>query len=362
MRVKVLVVDDSRFYINRLCEILATDPDIQVIGTAENGGEAIDKAVSLNPDVIIMDVEMPIMNGISAVREIMKIKPIPILMFSSLTTEGAKATLDAIDAGAVDFMLKRFEKLTANRADFNKDICSKVRLLASSSAASTRQFINRNHSNHRSLDARNIGGQSVRSIAPDHTTSGQSGQFKIVAIGASTGGPSAIQSILAALPGEFPIPVLVVQHMPAAFTGHFARRLDSLSKLSIKEAEDGDVLQPGNAYIAPGGKQTLVEEQAGRKILRIRDSDDSEQYRPSVDISLKSVSNIYGSSALAVILTGMGADGREGSSALKKGGSSVWAQDKQTCIVYGMPQAVVDAGLADRVLPISEIAQQLALV
>jgi two-component system chemotaxis response regulator CheB len=150
--------------------------------------------------------------------------------------------------------------------------------------------------------------------------------------------------------------------MPAAFTGHFARRLDSLSKLSIKEAEDGDVLQPGNAYIAPGGKQTLVEEQAGRKILRIRDSDDSEQYRPSVDISLKSVSNIYGSSALAVILTGMGADGREGSSALKKGGSSVWAQDKQTCIVYGMPQAVVDAGLADRVLPISEIAQQLALV
>ena len=179
-------------------------------------------------------------------------------------------------------------------------------------------------------------------------------------IGASTGGPAAIQEIVSVLPKGFPAPVLIIQHMPAAFTGPFARRLDSISALDIKEAEDGDVITVGKIYIAPGGKQMLIEEHAGAKVLRIRSSNPNEQYKPSVDVSFRSVANAFGKSCLAIILTGMGADGREGASILKKDGSAVWAQDEHSCVVYGMPHAIVEAGLADRILPITEIARQLA--
>lgn len=357
MRVKVLVVDDSRFYRNRLCEILAADPNIQVIGTAEHGGEAVDKSVSLKPDVITMDIEMPVMDGISAVREIMKRKPVPILMFSSLTAEGAQATFDALDAGAVDFMFKRLENVAQKNTEFAGEICNRVRVLGSRAALVSRQFRNRGNllPSTTELGSKN---QSARPLLRDEAALYK---YKLVVIGASTGGPSALQAIICQLPGDFPAPVLIIQHMPAAFTASFARRLDALSKLNIKEAKDGDILASGNVFVAPGGKQMLLEEDSGKKIVRIRDSKENEQYKPSIDISLKSVADVYGKNALAVILTGMGSDGREGAALLKKGGSSVWAQDEETSIVYGMPQAVVEAGLADRVMPITEIARQLAL-
>lgn len=358
MQVKVLVVDDSRFYRNRLCEILASDQNIQVVGTAENGSEAIDKVVSLKPDVITMDIEMPVMDGISAVREIMKNRPTPILMLSSLTAEGAQATLDALEAGAVDFLLKRLEKLSHNNIEFANDICNKIRVLGSRAVFFTKYL---------------HGGDNPELIrSPNRTGSTKaaklwqgdellSSKFKIVVIGASTGGPVAVQTIISVLPGDFPVPILVVQHMPAAFTGLFARRLDSLSKLSIKEAEDGDILAAGAVYIAPGGRQMFLEDKAARSVVRIRDSYENEQYKPSVDITYKSVSDLYGQTALAIILTGMGSDGRGGAAFLKKSGAAIWAQDEHTSVVYGMPQAVIEAGLADRVLPITEIARQLAL-
>jgi two-component system, chemotaxis family, protein-glutamate methylesterase/glutaminase len=359
MQIKVLVVDDSRFYRNRLCEILALDQGIQVVGTAENGREAIDKALSLKPDVITMDIEMPVMDGISSVREIMKIRPTPILMFSSLTTEGAQATFDALDAGAVDFLLKRLDKLSYKNTDFSTAICHKIRVLGNRAAFIVKQSRAKTHA--ALLNTFSSRAESSEAIRHKQVDEVHSGKYKIVVIGASTGGPVAVQSIMSVLPGDFSVPILIVQHMPAAFTSSFARRLDSLSRVNIKEAEDGDVLQAGKVYVAPGGKQMFVEGKAAGVVVRIRNSYEGEQYKPSVDITYKSVSDIFGSGALAIVLTGMGTDGREGATLLKKCGSAIWAQDEQTSVIYGMPQAVIEAGLADRILPINDIAHQLAL-
>ena len=358
MQVKVLVVDDSRFYRNRLCEILASDANIEIVGTAENGREGVEKALSLKPDVITMDIEMPIMDGISAVREIMKKRPTPILMLSSLTAEGAQATLDALDAGAVDFLLKRLDKLTYKKAEFSGAICGKIRALGGRSVHFNKQALVRDVTEIKLPSRRENDDRQANSRERGESLSDK---FRIIVIGASTGGPVAVQSILSVLPKEYSVPILVVQHMPASFTGSFARRLDALSKLSIKEAEDGDVLAAGMVYVAPGGRQLVLEEKGGRPVVKIRDSYENEQYKPSVDITYKSVSEVYGKQALAIILTGMGSDGREGAALLKRSGSIVWAQDENTCIVFGMPHAVINAGLADRVLPITEIAQQLAL-
>ena len=358
MPVKVLVVDDSRFYRNRLCEILSSDPSIKIIGTAENGREGLDKALSLKPDVITMDIEMPEMDGISAVREIMKQRPTPILMFSSLTSEGAQATLDALDAGAVDFLLKRLDKLSGKKSEFTRSICEKIRTLAGGKINFTKRNISRNESEN------NIGANTAsieKSIKPYVTVDQHSRNYKIIVIGASTGGPVAVQTITSALPENFPLPILIVQHMPAAFTKPFAGRLNALSRLMIKEAEEGDILVGGKVYVAPGGKQMLVDGSSRRHVIRIRESFENEQYKPSVDITYKSVSEVYGKDVLAIILTGMGSDGRVGAANLKTVGSKIWAQDEHTSVVYGMPQAVVEAGLVDRVLPINEIARQLAL-
>ena len=358
MQVKVLVVDDSKFYRNRLCEILTSDQHIQVVATAENGREAIEKTLSLKPDVITMDIEMPVMDGITAVREIMRIRPTPVLMFSSLTTDGAQATLDALDAGAVDFLMKRLDKLSYKYSEFAGDLRNKILTLGKRAAIFAKQSLSRNDVElKRDVNSTYNIQEHKRASRPESHLS----EYKVVVIGASTGGPVAVQSITSALPSDFPIPILVVQHMPAAFTGPFAHRLDTLSKLIIKEAEDGDILAPGRVYVAPGGRQMCLELNSAKAILRIRESSEKELYKPSVDITYKSVSDVYGNGVLAIILTGMGSDGREGALQLKRRGSVVWAQDERTSVVYGMPQAVIDAGLADRVLPIAEMARQLAV-
>jgi two-component system chemotaxis response regulator CheB len=359
MQVKVLVVDDSRFYRNRLCEILASDQDIKVVGTAENGKEAIDKTLSLMPDVITMDIEMPVMDGISAVREIMTKRPTPVLMFSSLTTDGAKATLDALEAGAVDFLMKRLDKLSFKNGQFAHDIRNRiitlgrrgVPLFAKRLPNAAKDTIKREVKYAPSIPERKHVFRSKTRLD----------NYKVLVIGASTGGPIAVQSIMSALPADYPVPILVVQHMPAAFTGPFAQRLDALSKLAVKEAEDGDVPRPGRGYIAPGGKQMYLERQRSKTVIRIRESLENELYKPSVDVTYQSVSEVYGNGALAIILTGMGTDGREGALSLKRKGSSVWAQDELTSVVFGMPQAVIEAGLADRVCPINELVHHLAL-
>ena len=363
MVVKVLVVDDSGFFRRRVSEILSSDANIKVIGTATNGREAIDQALALRPDVITMDYEMPMMDGITAVRNIMQRCPTPVLMFSSLTHEGARVTLDALDAGAVDFLPKNFEDISRNPEKVKQLLCEKVHSIARSNrrsagvapspaaapAAPSRPAA------PSALTRPPVSAPAAGSV-PAASSSAKRKAYKLVAIGTSTGGPVALQRVLTQLPANFPAPIVLIQHMPAAFTRAFAERLDKLCRINVKEAEDGDLLRPGLALLAPGGKQMMVD---SRGAIRILPGDERLNYKPCVDITFGSAAKSYHDKVLAVVLTGMGADGREGARLLKQGGSQVWAQDEASCVIYGMPMAVVKANLADAVYGLEEIARHL---
>ncbi|MEC4089517.1 chemotaxis response regulator protein-glutamate methylesterase [Pseudoalteromonas rubra] len=380
MAVKVLVVDDSSFFRRRVSEILEKDPEIKVIDFAVNGQEAVDKAAKLRPDVITMDVEMPVMDGISAVKQIMQSSPTPILMFSSLTREGASATLDALDAGAVDFLPKKFEDIARNSEEAIRSLQNKVkeigrrrvsrftRPIGSSSASAPSPTRSAPSASSGLRPAAKPIAQPDRTFsrpASDTPSSGASfkasgKKYQIVAIGTSTGGPVALQTILTQLPANFPHPILLIQHMPAAFTPAFAQRLNSLCKIKVKEAEQGDRLQPGVAYLAPGGQQMLVEARGGSKTLKVFEDDSPRiTYKPSVDVTFASTAKAYNGDVLAVILTGMGADGRDGARMLKQNGATIWAQDEKTCVVYGMPQAVASAGISTEDIALQDVALRI---
>ena len=353
MSTRVLVVDDSGFFRRRVKEILEEDPLLTVVGDAANGQEAIDQAAALKPDVITMDIEMPVMDGIKATQKIMESNPTPIVMFSSLTTEGAKATLEALEAGALDFLPKRFEDISQDREEAKKLLCQRVRAIAQKKHA-LRKIIPT-----ATKVAPEIKSSTTASINKPAFRIKKSGGIDLVAIGTSTGGPLALQNVLVDLPADFSKPIVMIQHMPATFTPAFAKRLDQLCKISVKEAEDGDQLKPGLALLAPGGKQMLIEGRAGNAVIRIIESEPSLTYKPSVDITFRSANKIFPAKTLAIVLTGMGADGREGARTLKAQGSEIWAQDEDSCVVYGMPAAIVDAGLADNVLSINEFSQAI---
>ena len=359
MAVKVLVVDDSGFFRRRVSEILSADPNIQVVGTATNGREAIDQALALKPDVITMDYEMPMMDGITAVRNIMQRCPTPVLMFSSLTHEGARVTLDALDAGAVDFLPKNFEDISRNPEKVKQMLCEKVHTIARSNrriapvAPATAPASAPAHAPSAvARPASAVSHSPAPASAPVKRKS-----YRLVAIGTSTGGPVALQRVLTQLPANFPAPIVLVQHMPAAFTKAFAERLDKLCRISVKEAEDGDQLRPGLALLAPGGKQMMVDQ---RGMVKILPGDERLNYKPCVDITFGSAAKSFSDKVLAVVLTGMGADGREGARLLKQSGSQVWAQDEASCVIYGMPMAIVKANLADAVYSLDDIGKHLA--
>ncbi|KRW59481.1 protein-glutamate methylesterase/protein-glutamine glutaminase [Pseudomonas sp. TTU2014-080ASC] len=377
MVVKVLVVDDSGFFRRRVSEILSTDPNIQVVGTATNGREAIDQALELRPDVITMDYEMPTMDGITAVRNIMQRCPTPVLMFSSLTHEGARVTLDALEAGAVDFLPKNFEDISRNPERVKQLLCEKINTISRSNRRGLGSSLSAapapaapGPSSARPAVRPTPGAAAPRagtsgpaaqphasSSAPANSPAPKRRSYKLVAIGTSTGGPVALQRVLTQLPANFPAPIVLIQHMPAAFTKAFAERLDKLCRISVKEAEDGDVVRPGLALLAPGGKQMMID---ARGVVKIHPGDERLNYKPCVDITFASVAKSYGDKVLAVVLTGMGADGREGARLLKQGGSQVWAQDEASCVIYGMPMAVVKANLADAVYSLDDIGRYLA--
>ncbi|MDD2342704.1 MAG: chemotaxis response regulator protein-glutamate methylesterase [Tolumonas sp.] len=370
MAVKVLVVDDSSFFRRRVTEIVNQDPLLEVVDTAVNGKEAIEKALNLRPDVITMDIEMPVLDGISAVREIMAKCPTPILMFSSLTQAGAKATLDALDAGALDFLPKKFEDIARDKQEAITLLQQRIKALSRRRMfMTTPRVATPTPTNTGSTLARSITSvtSSLRTqpvaekvSAPVHyKRSGKS--YQLVAIGTSTGGPVALQTILTQLPANFPHPILLIQHMPSTFTSAFAARLNSLCKISVKEAEDGDVLKPGNAYLAPGGKQMLVDGRGTSARIRIIDGNDKVNYKPCVDITFASLVKSHGDKVLAIILTGMGADGRDGARLLKDQGATIWAQDEASCVVYGMPQAVAKAGISSESLPLDRVAQRISV-
>lgn len=374
MAIRVLVVDDSSFFRRRLAEIIAADPEMVVAGTANNGREAIEKAAELRPDVITMDVEMPVMDGIQAVREILKVQRTPILMFSSLTHNGAKATLDALEAGATDFLPKKFEDIARDKADAIDLLRQRIKAVArrrsvvkappaplSAPAATTRQpspTIARTPASRAELLRTVERLDSADSHERPFKVSGKS--YRLVTIGTSTGGPVALQTIITALPANFPLPILLVQHMPAAFTGAFAARLNTLAKIEVKEAADGDLLRPGVAYLAPGGKQMLLEGSDTHCKIRIKEDDSPRiTFKPSVDITFGSAAKVFQDKVLAIVLTGMGSDGRDGARLLKQFGSKIWAQDEASSVVYGMPQAVTAAGLTDVEVGLADVASKM---
>ncbi|MGO1503174.1 MAG: protein-glutamate methylesterase/protein-glutamine glutaminase [Marinobacter sp.] len=364
MTVSVLVVDDSGFFRKRLTEILTSSGQIRVVGVAANGREGVELAESLRPDVITMDYEMPIMDGISAVREIMTKHPVPVLMFSSLTYEGARITLDALEAGAVDFLPKNFEEIARDGGQLQKILIDRVLDIARSRPASRVSACPppAAPSHSRPVAARPpVSSRPPVPQTPPRRPSRKSParHYAVVGIGTSTGGPVALQRVLTALPASFPSPIVLVQHMPASFTPAFAERLNKLCKIEVRQAEDGDVLRPGLAMLAPGGKQMMIENRNGQPRVRILPGDERLNYRPCVDVTFGSLARAYPGKTLGVILTGMGSDGREGCRMMKQSGSPIWSQDEKSSVIYGMPMAVAKAGLSDEVLSLEDIGPRL---
>jgi len=367
MVIKVLVV-----FRRRVSEIINASPHLEVIATANNGKESIDMVLKHKPDVITMDVEMPIMDGITAVQKIMDVVPTPILMFSSLTHQGATATLDALEAGACDFLPKKFEDIARNKEEAITLLQQRIQQIAkrrvtrmtekkAEAVAKTSPTLTSNTSSVVKPSLNRLSTVNERtelsakpSAIKRHKASGKN--YNILAIGTSTGGPVALQKILTALPAHFKLPIVLVQHMPGTFTKAFADRLNSNCKISVKEAATGDILKPGCAYLAPGGKQMLIGPNGQ---IKIHPGNEALNYKPSVDITFASLSKSYGSKVLAVILTGMGADGRDGSRLLKDKGAEIWAQDEASCVVYGMPQAVAKAGIATESIALDQVAQRI---
>ena len=375
MTLKILIVDDSSFFQRQLKNIIDSHPNLTVIGTADNGRDAIEKVKSLKPDLVTMDYEMPMMDGVSAVRAIMSENPLPILMLSSMTFEGARITLDALDAGAVDFMTKNFSEISKNGPEIRKRIHDTLLALGSKILDKKPQSFDKPKSTAPS-NLRETAAEEIRKkmdSAPTAETILKSttiashksktafptaGQIKLIAIGASTGGPQVLSDLLKKLPASFSIPIVIVQHMPESFTSVFSERLNAQCPLEIKEAQTGDELKPGRVLLAPGGKQMIVNQNDIRTV-KIIDSSKEVNYKPSVDITFASLSNTYKSKTLGVVLTGMGSDGCDGAQLLKNVGANIWTQSKDDCLIYGMPMAIDKANLSDASLDMAGIKDKL---
>ncbi|MBI1194747.1 MAG: chemotaxis-specific protein-glutamate methyltransferase CheB [Gammaproteobacteria bacterium] len=353
MSIRVLIVDDSSFFRRIVRSILAKDATFELIGEAKNGAEAVEMATRLKPDVITMDVEMPVMGGIAAVGEILARVPAKILMLSSLTQKGAQFTLDALNAGAVDFLTKDIRGSEIVSDNFTDALLTKLRQIHHLSVPQLKAQLS-------AADGVPSAGGSARVGTSARQASAHNFENdSLLLIGASTGGPAALQKVIPCMPGNFPVPVVIIQHMPAGFTSPFARRLDEQSEISVCHAEDGMTLLPRHAYVAPGGMQLTVANSGGQLRSVIREPNAEQIYRPCIDIALSSAAASIGRGACAIIMTGMGADGREGARALKREGAKIWAQDEASSVIYGMPMAVAKAGLVDEILSLDRICQLL---
>ena len=356
MTIKVLIVDDSTFICKRIREILEQllegtgEPEFKVVGMAGNGLDAVRMTAALKPDVITMDIDMPVMDGIAAVRRIMQESPTPILMFSAMTHIGAKATLDALEAGAVDFLPKQLNEIDADRETAKRLLRRRVRMVALEAEKI------KNWHQRRSYESK----QERILPASKRPEAGELGGLRLITIAASTGGPVAVQKVLSRIPQNCPVPIIIVQHMPQNFTRSFAERLNQLCQIRVAEAQEGDMLEPGLALVAPGGMQMEVRTSGRRKCVALRPKAGHELYSPCADITLASVSRHFPGAALTVVMTGMGTDGRNGAMQMKQTGAVIWAQSEATCTIYGMPKAIVDAGLADHVYSLDEIATEFA--
>jgi two-component system chemotaxis response regulator CheB len=341
--IKVLIVDDSAFMRNTLTSMMSEDPEIKVIGIARNGVEAVEKVALLKPDIVTMDIEMPKMNGIEALKLIMSTNPVPVLMVSSLTTEDAKITLEALEIGAVDFISKNLSDLSVNIVKIRALLIEKIKSIGKRGLP-----IFKKRYSPKKLEM--PGGNDYTSHR----------KINIVAIGSSTGGPRALQNIITSLPKDFPVPILIAQHMPPVFTGPFAERLNQISAVEVKEAEHGEPIKKGVVYIAPGkGHMSVVRKRITETTISITENRKEYIYKPSVDELMLSVVEYFPGHVLGVILTGLGCDGLQGMKKIKDSGGRTIAESEATCVVYGMPKAVVESGLADKIVPIDEIAGEI---
>jgi two-component system chemotaxis response regulator CheB len=342
-KVRVLIVDDSAFMRKVIGDILSADPNIEVVGRARNGEEALLRLADVSPDVVTLDMEMPGKNGLDVLREMMAIKPVSVVMVSSLTKEGANITMQALDAGAVDFVTKPSGTISLDMDKVGDELRDKV--IAASRA-----------SLHNAASARWTKGAEPRTQTVVPTRRDNHHQPELLVIASSTGGPNALQEVIPALRADFPLPVLIVQHMPSGFTSSFAFRLNERSELTVLEACDGMPIRKGVVAIAPGGYHLIVEKKGMELVCRLTETPPVRSVRPSADVLFKSVAEVVGGSVITLVLTGMGRDGLDGTKLLRSRGAYVIAESKETCVIFGMPGSVIEAGLADEVLPLYSIA------
>ncbi len=335
-KIKVLVVDDSSFIRKIIVDILNRHPNINVVGIAVNGQMAVSQLEKLDIDVITLDVEMPIMNGLDTLREIQKLKPTPTIMLSSLTYAGADVTIQALELGAVDFIQKPLANTESEIQNLEKELITKILLAA---------IVKRN-----STSLKNVK-QVVETKLPEIHKLNKPVQTKTVVIGTSTGGPQALKELLPNIPRDLPAKFLIIQHMPEKFTTLLAQRLDKITKIDIQEAKENDYLEKNTALLAPGNYHMTVEK--GR--IKLNQNPPTCGVRPAVDATLVSAAEEYGENVICVILTGMGKDGTNGAKIVKKYGGYCIAEDKSTCTIFGMPKSLIDAGLADEVVPLNKI-------
>ena len=349
-KVKLLIVDDSAFMRKAIENMVKKDPEIVIVGTAKNGIEAVEQVKTLRPDVITLDIEMPRMDGLTALQKIMAENPLPVIMVSSLTTEGAEATLKALDLGAVDFIPKDKSFASFGVMKIEDQLIAKVK-----GFGAKKMFFRRPSLARPSMPSSTI----TKPTTPPRPAPKITSKKKLVIIGTSTGGPQSLQKVIPLLPGDLGVPILVVQHMPPNFTRSLAQRLDSLSKLTVLEAQGKEKLEPNHVYIAKGGTHMKIKKMGPHFYTEVGTEPSNTLHIPSVDVTAASVAETIGRDALGVIMTGMGSDGMKGLQLLKLKGGSVIAQDEESCIVYGMPRAVVEAGFNDEVVPLTEIYQRI---
>lgn len=364
-KVKVLIVDDSAFMRNALKKMLETDTSISVVSTARDGKEGIEKIKLYKPDVVTMDIEMPRMDGLTALKIIMEENPLPVLMISSLTQEGANSTMEALSLGAVDFIPKEMSFSSLSIMNIKADLIEKIKLIAK------KKMFNKKSLHFNRLRTEN------KTITPSRTIQKitisekqfekkiftvptiRKNKVEIIALGISTGGPKALQVMLPMLPANIPVGILIVQHMPKAFTGPFAERLNSLCALNVKEASNGDIVTPGTVYIAPGGSHIKLNSTGLRKTIIITDEPSNTIHKPSVDVMMLSVAEAIQGKIMSVIMTGMGSDGAYGMVKIKQQGGITIAESEESCVVFGMPKAAISKDVVDYVVPLEEIASTI---
>jgi two-component system chemotaxis response regulator CheB len=342
--IRVLVVDDSPLVRHTLERILAGDPGVQVVATAADGIEALTKIRAVRPDVVTLDVMMPRLDGLKVLAHVMREHPVPVVMLSSLTQEGADETLQSLDLGAVDFVDKTALLLSGDPTAAGRDLLGKIRMAAA-------------------VDPARLGRRAaVHAAAPSRAPGSGAVGAEVVVVGASTGGPPALQSLVPALPADLPAGVVVVQHIPAGFSHSLAGRLDAASALSVREAEQGDRVRPGEVLVAPGGRHLSFVDRGGETVIRLGLEPAETLLRPSVDVTMQSAVERWGGRVAGVLLTGMGNDGAAGMWAIRSRGGWTVAESEESCVVYGMPRAAVELGAAVEVVPLAGIAERLVAV